>query len=299
MKKVGIVILHYSDINNTKECVESVLHSEKKRLEVAIILVNNSGEDIEKIVKLAQNIECITPSGNVGYSAGNNIGIKSALARGCDFVMLLNNDAVLEKNTLEELVTFSEKENASIVSPKIYFFKGNEFHIDRYAKKELGHVIWYAGGLIDWRNVIGFHRGVDEVDKGQFDKPTQTEFASGCCMLIVKDVFNTIGFLDERFFLYYEDNDFSQRARKRGFTIMYDPKAVVWHKNAGSSGSGSDLQDYYLTRNRLLFGFMYAPIRVKVSLVKEAIKFLFEGRKWQKKGILDFFKMNFGKGSYE
>ena len=152
---------------------------------------------------------------------------------------------------------------------------------------------------MDWKNVIGFHRGVDEVDRGQYDQIEKTDFASGCCMLVKREIFEKVGFLDEKFFLYYEDSDFCERIRRRGYSIIYSPKAILWHKNAGSAGgSGSSLQDYYITRNRMLFGFRYARLRSKLALFKESIKLLAKGRYWQKRGILDFYLGRSGRGSF-
>jgi len=164
----------------------------------------------------------------------------------------------------------------------------------------LGKVFWYAGGEMDWKNVIGHHRGVDEVDHGQYDDISETGYVSGCCMLLTKKLLEKVGGFDKKYFLYYEDNDLSQRSKRKGFKILYAPKAVIWHKNAGSAGgSGSPLQDYYITRNRMLFGMRYAPLRSKVALVRESIRLLLSGRKWQKAGIADFYKRRFGKGSYK
>jgi GT2 family glycosyltransferase len=137
------------------------------------------------------------------------------------------------------------------------------------------------------------------VDKGQYEKVEQTDFASGCCEMIKREVLEKVGVFDERYFLYYEDNDLSQRAKKQGFKVFYQPKAILWHLNAGSTGgSGSILQDYYITRNRLLFGFKFASPRAKIALVRESLKLIFAGRPWQKKGALDFYLRRFGKGSY-
>jgi len=153
---------------------------------------------------------------------------------------------------------------------------------------------------MDWKNIIGSHRGVDEVDKGQFNKVEETDFASGCCVMIRREVFQEIGFFNEKYFLYYEDNDFSQRVKLNGFRVYYQPRAMLWHLNAGSTGgSGSNLQDYFITRNRLLFGFSYASVRTKAALLKESIKFLFAGRNFQRKAVLDFYTGRFGKGSYK
>jgi len=203
------------------------------------------------------------------------------------------------ENLINNLVNLFEG-NIGIISPKIYFAKGYEFHKDRYKENEKGRVIWYAGAVIDWKNVIGKHIGVDEVDKGQFNSSMETEYATGCCMIVKKQVFEKIGLLNEKYFLYYEDADFSMRAKRNNFKILFAPTAFMWHKNAASAGgSGSPLQDYYITRNRLIFGFRYASLRTKLALFRESIKILQIGRDWQKIGVKDFYLKKLGKGSYE
>lgn len=147
--------------------------------------------------------------------------------------------------------------------------------------------------------MIASHQGVDEVDRGQHDQIMETEFVSGCAMLIKKAVLARIGLLDERYFLYYEDADFCQRARQAGFKIVFVPQAKIWHKNIGTGRTGSPLQDYYMVRNRLLFGMRWAPLRTKLALLRESLSLLFNGRVWQKRGVVDFYLRRFGKGSYE
>ena len=185
------------------------------------------------------------------------------------------------------------------MAPRFIFAPGFEFHKDRYKKEERGKVIWFAGGMIDWKNIHGHHRGVDEVDHGQYDRIWEADFITGCCLAARRQVFEKIGLLDRRYFLYYEDLDFCQRAKRAGFKILYIPAAFLWHQNAGSAeGSGSNLQDYYISRNRLLFGLRYAPLRTKLALARESLVNLFSGRPWQKRGILDFYLGKFGKGNY-
>jgi hypothetical protein len=99
--------------------------------------------------------------------------------------------------------------------------------------------------------------------------------------------------------MYMEDVDLSCRLKEKGWKVSYCGSAHIWHKVARSSGIGSDLNDYYITRNRLIFGFRYAKLRVKTALFKEAVKFLFVGRKWQKIGVMDYFLGKFGRGSWK
>jgi GT2 family glycosyltransferase len=270
--------------------------------ELNVVIVDNASKDKFTEDKKYQkfNLKIIRSEENLGFAGGQNLGIKYALDNSADYVVVLNNDVILDKNLIVELLkTFQTEQNCGIVSPKIYFAKGYEFHKNRYKENDLGKIIWYAGGNIDWENMLASHRGVDEVDKGQYEELEQTSFASGCCEMIKREVFGKVGFFDERYFLYYEDNDLSQRTKKLGFKIFYQPKAILWHFNAGSTGgSGSALHDYYITRNRLLFGFNYSPLRVKLALVRESFKIILSGRPWQKKGALDFYLRRFGKGSY-
>ena len=109
-----------------------------------------------------------------------------------------------------------------------------------------------------------------------------------------KKVFEKIGLFDKKYFLYWEDVDLSQRAKRSGFKILYVPQGKLWHKNAGSSGSGSSFHDYYLTRNRLFFGMKFALPKTKLSLLKEGFIFLLKGRKGQKEGVRDFLLFHWG-----
>jgi hypothetical protein len=136
------------------------------------------------------------------------------------------------------------------------------------------------------------------VDKGQYDRQEETDIANGACVLIRRQVVEKVGYLREKYFLYWEDAEYSERARRAGWKVVYTPKTCLWHKVAQSSGIGSDLNDYFLTRNRLDFGLWYASMRTKFALFRESIKLLLKGRKWQKIGIRDFYLGKWGKGSW-
>lgn len=291
--KIAIVVLNYNGLDNTLTCLDSARRLDKDNLQIEIIVVDNASSDgSQEALSKLRDIHLITIQENSGYTGGNNIGITTALKRGAKYVLILNNDTIVEKNLI--LALMGSIDEADIISPKIYFASGYEFHKDRYQKKDLGKVIWAAGANIDWPNIIGKHIGVDEVDIGQFDKRKPIDLATGACMFVSKSVFDKIGFFDERYFLYLEDMDFCHRARKAHFKIMYEPRAIIWHKNAGSvGGSGSNLQDYYITRNRLLFSTKYAKLRTKFALLKQIISQT--GSSVKRKALLDFLTLNFGK----
>jgi GT2 family glycosyltransferase len=303
MKKIYIVSINYKKHKNTINLLESLKKITKENYFLSTVVIDNFPEDQIKVKESEYkdiNLKVIYNKKNLGFSGGCNTGIKYALENEANYVLLLNNDTLVKEDFLLKLFEFAEKtQDAGLIVPKIYFAKGYEFHKDKYKKDDLGKVFWYAGGILDWKNVIGMHRGVDEVDHGQYDETGETDFASGCCMLIPSEVFKKVGFLDENYFLYYEDSDFSQKAKKAGFKIYYVPDSVIWHKNAGSTGgSGSSLQDYYITRNRLLFGNRFAPLRSKIALNREGISLIFHGRKWQKLGAKDYYLHRLGKSKH-
>ncbi len=300
MPKIFINLITFNENASTNECLESLEELNKKDFELFVNVVDNASSEKFESKKEYKNfkLNVLYSQKNLGFSGGQNLGIKYALENNADYIVILNNDVFVDKDLIIELLNQFKDREVGAVSPKIYFAKGYEYHKDRYSEKELGNVFWYAGGQIDWKNIFGKHRGVDEVDKGQFDTREETEVATGCCMMIKSNVLETVGLFNENFFLYYEDADLSMRVKDKGYKILYEPKAILWHKNAASTGSGSPLQDYYITRNRLIFGFKYASIRVKLALFKESLKIFLSGRPWQKTGVVDFYLKRFGKGSY-
>jgi len=304
MNHAVISLLNFNGLKNTLACLESLKNIKIDNFKLTIVAVDNPSKE-EFNLKSGSlgdtSLVVIKNSKNLGFSGGNNVAIKYALENGADYILILNNDTYVDKDFLTELLKVAKKDsNIGILVPKIYFAKGFEFHRDRYSQKEQGRVFWYGGGKMDWANVIGHHRGVDEVDKGQYDETEETEIATGCCMLIKREVFESAGLLDDKYFLYYEDSDLSMRAKSKGFKVMYVPSSIIWHKNAGSAGgSGSALQDYYITKSRLLFGFRYAPTRSKLALFRESLSLFFKGRKWQRRGVLDFYMGKLGKGSFK
>lgn len=278
MKKVGVVILNYNVAEETLKCVKSVKASNYKNIDT--IVVNNSADDLNKITDIYKDVIFIQNKENLGYSGGNNVGIKKALEQGADYIFVLNPDTTVKKNTIGNLVSIVESEGADILGPKILF-------ADR-------KTIWYGGGFLDKDNVLGKHRGLDEKDNGQYNTVQETEFVTGGAIFISRRVFEKIGFFDEKYFMYLEDSDFSFRAKKAGLKIIYAPKAVVFHANAQSAGLGSPFQDYYITRNRMLFASKFLPFRTKFALFREALRNI--GNPIRRQAFFDFLGGNLGRG---
>ncbi|MBI3397003.1 glycosyltransferase family 2 protein [Candidatus Woesebacteria bacterium] len=306
MIKIFVVILNWNGISDTIECLDSltkILIPSNYDLTVSVVdngSTDGSVKDLENLSTNKFKLVIQYQKENLGYVGGNNIGIRNSLNYGANYVVVLNNDTVVEKDFLIYLVESAEsKKNVGVVCPKIYFAKGFEFHKDRYKKDDLGKVIWAAGGKIDWNNIYGKNIGVDEVDHGRFDASTEVDFAPGTCLLLKREFLEKTGLFNEKYYLYMEDVDLCIRGINMGWKIIYQPKSIIWHKVARSSSIGSELNDYYISRNRMLFGLKYASLRAKFALVRESLKLLIGGRSWQKIGIKDFYLGNFGKGSWK
>jgi GT2 family glycosyltransferase len=299
--KIGLIILNYYGIVDTLDCLESLAKIKKGKWQLQVYVVNatdkGSAKDSTQGAQIQSKHSWVTvvESDNLGFSGAHNFGTKKALADGADEIIWLNNDTTVSENFIDGLHEAIKDPTVGAVTPKIYFSKGREFHLDQYKKTDLGNVLWYAGGIIDWENVYAFHRGVDEVDRGQFNTIEETDFCTGCCFITKKEVFEKVGFFEDKLFLYYEDTDWCVRVQRAGLKTLYQPKSVIWHKNAGSTkGSGSDLQVYYQTRNRVFFGLKYAPFRTKLALIKESLKKLLKGTSPEKRAIKHAFTSQFG-----
>lgn len=302
MKKVAIITVNYNTQKDTINLLKSLERIDKTDLQIKIIVVDNGSADIFKLKnhEFKNDIKLLRNSENLGFAGGFNTGIEEALRGDSENILIINNDTKVYSDMLKNLIKVLDSDHLiGATVPKIYFAKGHEFHKTRYIASELGKVIWYAGGFTDWGNVKSIHRGVDEVDYGQYDKVETVDFATGCCILFKLEMLKKTGLFDERYFLYYEDADLSERVKKSGFKIVYVPEAMLIHNNASSSGGpGNDLHDYFLTRNQMLFGMTYAPFRSKIALLKQSIRLFFYGRPYQKLAIRDFYLRKFGKGSF-
>lgn len=286
MKKVSVVILNFKVADLVISCVKSVQKSDYKDISI-IVVDNNSQDGLEGKIKDYKDVEFIQTGKNLGYSGGNNVGIKKALKDGADYVFVLNPDTTITKDTIDILLSRTEQYQADIVGPKIYFENSEQ---NSSSKKK----IWFAGGIFDKANVLGSHKGVNEVDKGQHDKDEEVDFISGAALFVKSEVFKKVGLFDENYFLYYEDSDLCYRAKQAGFKIMYIYQAIVFHGNAKSTGLGSPLQDYYITRNRLLFASKFLPVRTRFALLREAVRNC--KIRARRKALFDYLVGNFGKG---
>lgn len=294
--RVLTVVLSWNSKKYIGECLDSL---KKNKAEIILVEGGSTDGSLEYLKENYPEHKLIQTRKNLGYAGGNNVGLRYALEQNADFVWVVNPDIVVDSHALEEAMKVMIKDQkTAVVGSKVYFAPGFEFYKDRYTKSQLGKILWYAGGENDWKNVYAVHYGMNEEDKGQFDVEKEVEFATGSSMLFRCSALRQVGVIDEKYFLYYEENDLCQRLKKAGWKLMYAPKSMVWHKVGQATGIGTPLADYYITRNRMLFGMRWAPTLTKLALFRESIKLLLVGRPWQKRGIIDFYIGNFHEGSY-
>jgi len=194
---------------------------------------------------------------NYGFAGGNNVGIKFALcALNPEYVLLLNNDTVVDKNFLRELVKIAERdEKIGIVGPKIYYYSNPD-------------IIWHAGGKINMWLGKRTMRGYQKRDGPEYGLLSNVDFVAGAALLIKVKTIQEVGLLDTTYFVYTEDVDWCHRATKAGYNIMYVPTAKVWHKvSISSGGEVSPVSLYYITRNTLIFMKKHAKVYQWVTYV--------------------------------
>jgi len=297
---ISIIIVHFNQPNLTNLALDSLAKINKKGLKIKTIIVDNASSETYRLPPLLRKswFEVIRSQSNLGFTGGNNLGLHYAIEKyNSDFVLLLNNDTVVDKDFLVNLLEHAQKHPGhGLISSKIYFYPGSEFHKTSYQAKDKGRVLWYAGGSIDWDHLSFSHRGVDEVDLGQFDHQTESDFATGCTLLIRREVLEKVGAFDKDYFLYDEDLDLCLRARRAGYAIGFCARSKVWHKNAGSTGgAGSMTADYYQTRNRYILIMKHRGIKDWITGLRLMVRDLNSGNKYKIKAAWHFFSGQFGK----
>ena len=236
-------------------------------------------------------MEIIENGENLGFAEGNNVGIRRAMDEGADYVLLLNNDTVVDPEFLGELVKVADgDENIGIVGPKIYYY-------DYDGRND---VIWFAGGNVLRRIGQPFHYGLHKIDKGQYDKMKNVDFITGCALLIKQEVVGIVGLLDVDYFAYFEDLDYNIKVSKARYSIVYSPKAKIWHKGSSTSGFMSTTYIYFHTRNRILFVkknahkfdflVLFLPYFIVIRVIRSLFMFITK-RKWDSiKALVNGFK---------
>lgn len=262
--KLAIITVVYNNYEVLKDFFASLEKQTNQNFHVFIADLSTKREVINSPKVPFSLVECT----NLGYAFGVNMGINSAIKDGLDHFCVINNDVYFKKDFVENIYNSFRAYPSSLIGGKIYYAAGFEYHKEKYQLDDQGKVLWYAGGISDWDNALTKHRGVDEIDHGQYDTPEDTEFITGCFMCFDKTVFEKVGLWDTNYFLYYEDADYSERAKCAGISLRYDPKLILWHKNAQSTdGAGSAVHQKYQEKSRFRFALKYAPFRTKLHII--------------------------------
>jgi GT2 family glycosyltransferase len=240
---VAIIVLNWNGKDNTCECIESVQKIDYPNYQ--IIVADNGSEDdsITVITHRFPDIFILENGLNLGYAEGNNRAITYAMEQGFDYILLLNNDAIVDPQVINSFIS------ASQANPKAGVFGAKIYYLSEPRK------IWFAGGKI-LSNFITFHEGGGEIDDGlSWEDIRPIDYACGCTLFFKSDVVKKIGALENNFFLLWEEVDFCYRARRAGFECLFVPKAIAWHKISASfkAGNAECLQSYFMVRNRLLW----------------------------------------------
>ena len=283
MIKVAIITITYNSSNVIIPFLKCLSESSFKDFKLFIIDNNSVDETVEIICKIKKiDVQVIENKKNIGVAAANNMGIKLALDQGYQKVLLSNNDIVFDKNIIGDLVNFSKNQSSSISSLKIMY----EHDKDK---------IWYCGGFFNFnKGLVPEHFGIGQPDFGQYNHLKYSDYAPTCFVLFDSKVFSEIGFMDEAYFVYFDDTDFFYRVKKNGnFKLLVNQKIKIFHK-VGSLTSTSDAKGkksnffisqniqnhfYFLKKNERLYFYLFIPflfIRYNLrTIVSNQYKFSF------------------------
>jgi GT2 family glycosyltransferase len=240
-KCVAIIILNWNSYKYTYECLKSLESLSTKNFHV--FLVDNDSTDgsfhklggdvAEKSFKL--DITLIQTGSNLGFAGGNNVGIMDAYRQGYPFYWLLNNDTVIEPDALATLVRVMEDKSIGICGSKIYYHGTN--------------LIWFAGGRVNKWLGETTHTGAAELDKGQYNASSEVDYITGCSLFFRRELIETVGLMNDDYFLYFEETEWNLRASNMNWKLVYVPESVVHHKVSVSSGGEKNLAPYVFYYN--------------------------------------------------
>lgn len=238
---LAIVVLNWNNAGDTVSCLDSL--AKLKYPDPWIIVVDNGSSDnsVAQIRAAHPDVTLIETGANLGYAGGNNVGINQALAVGAEAVCILNNDVTVEPDFLSPLIAvLQDQTDVGVATPLVA------------EQIESGSHVWALGSAVNWRTAAVTRQHASEpVASWRQQTPFEVEIASGSAMLVKSEVFQRVGLIDEEFFLYYEEVDWSLNVRQSRYRVLAVPSSVVWHTVSASLGVTSPVIDYYMLRNHL------------------------------------------------
>ena len=281
MEKIGVVTVTYNSDKVLQPFLSDLFAQTFQNFNLYVI--DNASED--KTLKILDDlndnrVNQIRNQYNIGVAAANNLGIKKALEDKCSHILIINNDIEFSNTLLKDMLVSIKKENCSMMTPKIMYHSDKE-------------IIWYAGGGFKKSNgYLPYHTGFNENIKNNNYQSLYVDYASTCCLLIKKDVFETIGYMDEKYFVYFDDTDFLFRVKKEGVhKIYYDSHITLFHKVGSLTKSlTKEFERSYRThfflkqniRNHIYFlrkiGTVYSYLFCLFLFFKNNLRFLFSSK---------------------
>lgn len=233
---VHVVVLNWNGADDTAACLNSLRPAQDAGARVLVVDNGSTDDSQSRLQRQFPDIEVLQTGANLGYTGGNNAGLAAALASGAEFVCVLNNDTIVAGDFLQPLVERARAASHAVaLSPVIRYFG-----VPR---------IWFAGGAVDPGTGLGRHLQEDELDT-QAIQAYATQLLTGCCIFAARSVWEKVGLFDDRFFLNFEDTQWSLRAITAGVRLEVVPASVVHHKvSASFRGSAAVLGSYYYARN--------------------------------------------------
>ena len=220
-----IIILNWNGKDDTIECLRSLSKISYKNKIITVVDNASTDGSINAIKEEFPSLNMIENDSNLRYAGGNNIAIKNGLKGEASLFLILNNDTIINKNFLDLLVKTAESDrNIGIVVPKIYYHE------------EMGK-IWYAGGFVNFVTGNIYHRGLRKSDTEGFDEVREVDYATGCCMLIKREVFEKVG-----------------------YKVMFEPRSFIWHKVSSATGGGLTA---FKIQHRIRSGFRFFALYAK------------------------------------
>ena len=257
--KFHVCILNWNGQEVLRDCVQSILNNQFESFKVTVI---DNGSDDFKSRELDSRVNIIKLDKNYGFAKGYNLGISKAKIDKNEYLILLNNDTIVDKNFFINLSnSIQSKKTESIYGPKIMFDDED--------------LIWYGGGKVNLDKGIIRHVGIRK-PSGDLNIESNTDYVTGCCMIVKKSIYDDLGGFDESFFMYNEDVDFCLRAKLNKIECVYLPSIIISHKVSSSMGG-------YYSRKKismkiksafLLYKKYYSQPRAILLLVKYCMKSL-------------------------
>lgn len=216
--KVAVLVLAYNNYEDTSECLSSLLSLDYPNLSLWLVDNGSHEELAQRIAATFPSVRIVRTGRNLGVAGGFNAGIIPALKEGADYIFILNNDTVVERDIISNLITQGEKDpRIGVLMPKILYYNDRQ-------------LVWSAGARYRCFPPAIVMIGLNQRDGPVYDVPRDLEYAPTCGLLISKRVFEEVGLFDDGYLFFYDDWDYSIRVRKAGYIIRYVPQARLYHK---------------------------------------------------------------------